>query len=282
MKPDFYPAQPPEQPLAYRVAGTGPRPVLLVHGWVSSGRMWADVMAALAPHFRCYAPDLPGCGDSPLPPDLTPTLADYRAALRAFCAAQDIQPYAVIGHSLGALIALSLALEEPPTSMTRLVLLSPPVSGRLGMRLDRLLKTAPGAWLFQHSRHLWPVLARLGMPTVFAPNPHHLQHKIGATRRKAQDAQRADWAGTVGGALAVVDTDYRPRLAEVRVPTLVVVGERDLTLLPEDGILAAGHIPGARLVLLPDVAHQVTDEAPEEVQHLLLEFLRPPKEAPYV
>lgn len=272
--PAFHPAQPPAQPLAWRVAGEGPRDVLLLHGWISSGRLWEEAMRGLAPHFRCYAPDLPGCGDSPLPADRPPTLADYRRAVLAFCAAQGIRPYAVIGHSLGALITLSLALEAPD-SLARMVLLAPPVSGRLGLRLDLLLKAPPVARVFRHSRPWWKGLALLGIPTVFAPSVRHLDHKLEATRRKAEDAARAAWAGTVGGAQAVIATDYRPRLGEVRQPTLIVVGDRDLTIPPEDGALAAMRIPRARLVRLPDVAHQISDEAPERLERLLLDFLLP-------
>ncbi|MBN2469642.1 MAG: alpha/beta hydrolase [Anaerolineae bacterium] len=277
--PDFHPARPPAQPLAYRTAGSGPRDILLLHGWISSSRMWADVMRGLAPHFRCFAPDLPGCGDSLLVDDIPPTLADYRRAVLDFCAAQDIRPYATIGHSLGALVTLSLALEAPE-SMQRMVLLAPPVSGRLRMRLDILLRGEPGAWIFRHSRPWWKGLAWLGIPTVFAPTIRNLDHKLEATRRKAEDASRAEWAGTVGGARAVVTTDYRARLGEVRQPTLIVVGERDLTVPPEDGILAAGRIPHARLVRMPDVAHQVSDEAPEEIDRLLADFLLETEEEP--
>ncbi len=275
--PEFFPATPPAQPLAYRAAGQGARDVLLLHGWVSSGRLWTDVMHTLAPHFRCFAPDLPGSGDSRLLSAEPPTLADYRRAVLGFCAAQGIRPYAMIGHSLGALITLSLALEAPD-SMARMVLLAPPVSGRLGLRLDILLKAPPVARVFRHSRPWWKGLALLGIPTVFAPTLHNLEHKLEATRRKAEDAARAEWPGTVGGAQAVVATDYRPRLGEVRQPTLIVVGDRDLTIPPEDGALAAMRIPRARLVRLPDVAHQISDEAPETLNRLLLDFLLPVKE----
>ena len=93
--------------LAYRVAGPPPEAgivpdVLLLHGWVSSSRMWRATLAALGGHFRCWAPDLPGCGDSPLQAETyTADLAADRAAVLAFCAALDIHPYAILGHSLG-------------------------------------------------------------------------------------------------------------------------------------------------------------------------------------
>jgi pimeloyl-ACP methyl ester carboxylesterase len=261
-------------PAICRVQGSGPD-VLLLHGWISSGRMWEGVMTALESRFRCWAPDLPGFGDAPLPAahqDSEMTLADYRAHVVALCDALDIQPYAVIGHSMGALLALSLALEAPAL-VPRLGLLAPPVTGRLHFNLNTLLDTDFGAELVARAQHIWPLPAWMLGPSVFAPAPHHLSTKARAVIRKAEDARKAAWAATTGGLRAVLKTNYGDRLRDVQQPTLVVVGAFDLTIPPSEGELAAERIPQARLVRLPFVAHQLTDEAPEDVNQLLLEFL---------
>ncbi|MBN2471545.1 MAG: alpha/beta hydrolase, partial [Anaerolineae bacterium] len=133
-------AREPVSSLVYHVCGAGPD-VLLLHGWLGSGRMWHGVMRALSPYFRSWAPDLPGFGASPLPEDAEPSsLADYQHSVRTFCDALSVRPYALVGHSMGALLALSLAVEHPEL-MDRLVLLSPPVRGRIGLRLDVPLRT---------------------------------------------------------------------------------------------------------------------------------------------
>ncbi|MGC4061768.1 MAG: alpha/beta fold hydrolase [Aquabacterium sp.] len=49
--------------IAYRKVGSG-APLLLVHGYPLSGLTWRHVVPALAPHFTCYIPDLPGAGDT--------------------------------------------------------------------------------------------------------------------------------------------------------------------------------------------------------------------------
>ncbi|GAB4576387.1 MAG: hypothetical protein Kow0077_32520 [Anaerolineae bacterium] len=278
--PRLHPVAPPDVPLAYRTAGTGQKDVLLVHGWVSSSRMWAGLMHTLAPHFRCWAPDLPGHGDSPLPPGQIPTLADFRGAVRNFCRSLAIRPYAIIGHSLGALITLAMALEMPEATEMRLGLLSPPVTGRLGMRIDALLRTRTGAALFRRSRRLWPLLMPAGLPTVFAPTPTHLWDKLRAEQRKLQDARRAQWGAVVGGALAAARNDLSPHLPRIQQPALVIVGTLDLTIPRSEAELAASRLPNARLVRLPGVGHQVTDEAPEIVYPLLLDFLLKPEESP--
>src|SRR5689334_12635198 len=95
---------------SYRVSGSGPD-VLLIHGFVSSGRMWEALICELAPHYRLWALDLIGFGDS-RHSDLTRVLTvhDQAEFIAAFCAAVGIRPYAVIGHSMGGAITLNLAL----------------------------------------------------------------------------------------------------------------------------------------------------------------------------
>lgn len=262
--------------LAYRTAGTGPD-VLLLHGWVSSSRMWRATLTVLGEHFRCWAPDLPGCGDSPLPtPESTPTLADDRAAVAAFCAALDLRPYAIIGHSLGGLLALSLAIEsqhggEQPGCCERLILLAPPVSGRLALGLDVILKTPAGWKLFGLWRAGRRLLASLFMPSVFGFKPRYWFSA--PLRRKIEDAARAAWPAAQGGLAAVLATDYTPRLGEVRTATLILAGTRDVTVPPAEAARAAAGIPSARLVRLPGVAHQIVDEAPQIAHRHMLDFL---------
>ena len=256
--------------LVYRVYGQGPD-VLLLHGWVSSGRMWQGVMEALGSHFTLWAPDLPGFGDSPLA-DRTrvPQLDDYVEQIAAFCEALNVQPVAVIGHSLGALLALLLAIEAPDL-MQRLVLLAPLVTGRLGLNMDRVLSSPPGRAALQAMRGLWRVPVLMWGASVFGFRPRRVISK--AAWRKVQDIQKAPWSSTYGGVKAVLEHDVSVRLGEIRVPTLVIVGEDDLTIPPSEGRLAAALISEARLEVLPDVAHQLTDEAPDIVNQLMFEFL---------
>lgn len=67
--------------------------------------------------------------------------------------------------------------------------------------------------------------------------------------------------------------DFRPRLPEIRCPTLVVCGENDGVTPPECSRELAQAIPGARLALLPDCGHMLTMERPEAVNALLQEWL---------
>jgi pimeloyl-ACP methyl ester carboxylesterase len=252
----------------YYSAGQGTRDVLFLHGWASSGRMWLRTMWALRHDYRMWAIDLPGFGSSDAP-DVdwysTGRFADHAAA---FCQAQAIRPYAVVGHSMGGRVALDLARRCPHLA-GRLVAVSPTITGRLGFFLDLLLAGGVGRMMIDASRHVWP-LAMAGTMTQYWA-PHYLGSE--GVRRTTSDLQRASWAALVGSLQAMVEHDYSPHLDAITRPTLLLCGTRDITVPPDDSRLAAERLPNARLVMLDGVHHQLTDEAPAAFLAALRSFL---------
>src|SRR3712207_2906196 len=102
-------------PIRYLVAGTGP-PLVLLHGAGDNALDWRWVMPALAATHRVYAPDLPGSPESARPTaDYSP--AFFERFVASFLGALGIARAAMVGNSLGGLIALRLALSEPARVM---------------------------------------------------------------------------------------------------------------------------------------------------------------------
>lgn len=97
--------------LAAIEAGTGPG-ILLLHGVGLRAEAWNRQIDALSPHYRIVAPDMPGHGQSPSP-SREFTLADYTNAAAATAAARMDEPIMVAGHSMGAMIALDMAMRYP-------------------------------------------------------------------------------------------------------------------------------------------------------------------------
>src|SRR5512144_1896849 len=117
--------------IAYRVIGSGPD-VLLIHGWVSSGRMWEPLMPQLAESHRVWAVDLIGFGDSRTSAPPRPlTVDDQVNMLAAFCKTVGLHPQATAGHSMGGAVTIKLALDYPDLFDT-MVLVCPVVVGKLG------------------------------------------------------------------------------------------------------------------------------------------------------
>src|SRR5919202_3017885 len=109
--------------IRYGVIGGGP-PVVLVHGWLSSSRIWERLVDRLARRFTVYTLDLSGFGDSDKP------LSGYgirygSRLLYSFCAHFGLTRTAVVGHDVGGAIAVKLAADHPDV-VGRLVLVATP------------------------------------------------------------------------------------------------------------------------------------------------------------
>ncbi len=257
--------------LDYSVRGAGPD-VLMIHGWASSQRMWERPMKMLAAAgMRVWALDLPGHGQSQAPhPESWFTIPNLAASVQAFARHAGIQTAAVVAHSMGGAVALELA-HQCPHLVRALVLAPPAVSGRIGFSLHVLFDSPLGTRLLQLSqRH--NALARLGELSTFGLS--WLRGGLGAAlRRDAEDLARTSPQAVAGCLRAVINFDFTDRLAAIRAPTLVIVGLRDTTLPPSEGLLAAANIPGAQLVRMRGVAHHPMDERSEEFDRLVLAFL---------
>jgi pimeloyl-ACP methyl ester carboxylesterase len=108
-----------------RVVEPEAKPMLLLHGLGVAGAVWQSFARRLLPDFAAVAPDLRGHGKSDAPPQgYEPH--DYAADLAKMISEQRLAPLPVVGHSLGALVALTLA-DQSPELVSWLVLLDPPL-----------------------------------------------------------------------------------------------------------------------------------------------------------
>jgi pimeloyl-ACP methyl ester carboxylesterase len=144
--------------IRYLTAGEGP-PLLLLHALGESALDWRWILSDLTRTHRVYAPDLPGFGDSAKPAaDYSPAFFERFAA--AFLDALEVERTAVIGNSLGGLIALRLALSES-SRISALALID---SAGLGREVSPALK--------------WPALPGYGEAAIaLSKTP------LGATQR---------------------------------------------------------------------------------------------------
>jgi len=107
---------------------------LLIHGWSSSSYAMSPLLPLLSQRFNCLAVDLPGYGQSPPLPERT-TIAAYADILAKLIEEVSDGPVVMIGHSMGGMISMTLALRYP-VLVERMVLLCPTISGRLSTRIN--------------------------------------------------------------------------------------------------------------------------------------------------
>ncbi len=109
-----------------RDEGEGPVAVFL-HGIAASSVTWTFVVPMLADRYRCICVDLLGFGESPMPEDAEYTLKEHvDAVARTIDALKLREPFVLVGHSMGSLIATRYAARNPKR-VKRLVLASPPI-----------------------------------------------------------------------------------------------------------------------------------------------------------
>lgn len=257
--------------VSVRVITGGPPsavPVVLVHGWGIHSYLWRRTMVSLAnAGYRVHAFDLPGHGLSDRP--LTPgsyTLERLTSHLAATFDALGIHRAHVIAQSMGGRIALQFAHDNAGRVAT-LSLLGSVGFGEVpkAVRLASLVP-APSPKLVRR----WMI--ELGETFVYG-------------KRARVDASFIDayWAPTqfpdflAAARQSLIEFDWNPVTAEflsgVTMPVLVVFGTRDRTVRPVHAETLVPALPDARLHWVHDAGHVANEEAHEEVNPLLLEFI---------
>jgi 3-oxoadipate enol-lactonase len=252
--------------LFYEAAGAG-HPLLLLHAGVADSRMWDDQWAVFAQHYRVIRCDLPGFGQSSVP-DRPFALHEMVAGLLGRLGVERAH---VVGVSFGGRVALDFVLTHPE-KVARLVLVCPSVGGeepseevqRFGEEEEALFGRGDLAAATDLNVRMW------------VDGPHRTPDQVDPTVRERVRVMQHH-AFTVpepeGAALIRLDPPAIGRLADVRLPTLIVVGALDIEeKLAMAGRLAA-EIPVARQVVIPSAAHMVTMERPAEFNQAVLDFL---------
>jgi pimeloyl-ACP methyl ester carboxylesterase len=250
--------------IAYERAGTGP-PLVLLHGYVGDGpTLWRRQLDELCDQYTVVAWDAPGAGGSADPPEAF-GMAGYADCLAGFIQQLGLERPHVAGLSFGGALALALYGRHPAIPAT--LILASAYAGWSGslpaevaeQRLDQALRLS----------ELSPEdLVGTLLPTMVSE----------ATPPETVAASRASMLGfhPVGlRAMARASAEnLRGVLPQVKVPTLLVYGDRDVRApLPVAEDLQAA-IPGSTLHVLPGVGHACNMEAPEEFNRVVRAFLR--------
>jgi pimeloyl-ACP methyl ester carboxylesterase len=249
-------------------AGAG-EPLVLLHGIGSHWQMWEPVLPMLTARHDVFAVDLPGFGDSPMPPPGTPPGIDSLCELvLEFLAEEGIERPHVAGNSLGGMITLELARRgqartacalSPAGFLTAAETLL--VRGTLWstVRLTRAL--AP----YADAVSARPRQRKLLM-NLFMAHPERLPRAEAAASVRAMAG--APWFDDTLPAIAPWARDPAPDPA---VPVTIGWGEKDRLLFPRQGRRALEAIPTAKLVPLTDCGHLPTFDDPQQVADLMLE-----------
>lgn len=226
----------------YQVIGSG-EPVILVHGLAASSLWWRRNIPALARHYRVYILDLPGFGSMRAKANAI-TLAEATEWLQTWMQHVHIQRAHFIGHSMGGLICIRFAARYPE-QVASLVLVAPSV-------------------LFHQTSIRANILPMLAFLTHLSPAFFPIV---------CYDFLRAGPRTTLRFARELLSMNVRQDMQRLRVPTLLIWGEKD-TLVPSIFAPLAQHlIHESRLVLLRNAGHACMFEQSRSFNAAVLSFL---------
>ena len=271
--------------LHYVEAGKGPL-VVLLHGFPQSHHMWRHQIPALAEAgFRVVAPDMRGYNLSDKPEGIEP----YRVGTLARDVERLIverggEKASVVGHDWGGIVAW-LAAMRYPERVEKLAILNVPHPARFsdGLTMPKQLLKSSYMFFFQIP---WLPKKALSANDFAVLRAGFRRNPVRPGAIPEEDAERYVEALSRPGALTATINYYRALLRnpsemrallrKIEAPTLVIWGEKDVFLsqeLADPGLL---WVPDLRVERFPNASHFVAEDRPDEVNALLLDFLRRP------
>jgi pimeloyl-ACP methyl ester carboxylesterase len=236
--------------------GSGPA-LLLLHGWGASKELMTPVSERLH-GYRIVAPDLPGFGATPPPPQAW-GVDEYAEWVIALLDRLGIERTHIVAHSNGGRVAIALAVAHP---------------GRVG-RL--VLSDSAGIRPRHGLGYRWRVgtfkLLRAASEWMWLPRGVRDLARRRAALRGSVDYRAA--SGTLRASMVrLVNADLRPQLARLPASTLLIWGERDLDTPLSDARLMERLIPDAGLVVFDGCGHFAYAEEPDRFCRIVDVFLR--------
>lgn len=249
-------------------SGSGPA-VVFIHGIGASAYSWRQQLGpVVAAGYRVVAIDLPGFGYSDKPRAGYHN-ADFVRVVTALLDTLRIDPVILVGHSMGGEVAAELALANA-SRVQGLVLV-----GAAGMGTR-----APAALRFAR----WPIVGWFVTPFAGRDMVARQLRSTYADPSLVSDAQIDQYYAPLRerGAVGAFRRTLRrfrfdtlgPHLRRIQAPTLLVWGATDVWIPVALGRRMALELPSGALVVIPDAGHNVMEERPDEVNRVLLDYLR--------
>ena len=261
--------------LHYLTAGHG-EPLILLHGYAETSRMWRPVIPVFAEKFTVIAPDLPGIGESEIPKDGL-TMKGSAVRIHELAKALGVSKVRVVGHDIGLMVAYAYAAMYP-SEVEKLVLMDAFLPGVEGWEP---VYNNPAIWHFRFYGPTPEALVKGRERTYFERFWNDFaadkNHSIPEADRQAYTAAYAA-PGRMHAGFSYFETfpqtakDFA-ELSKTRLtmPLLSIGGEKSLG----DALAAQAKLVGTNVntVVLKDAGHWILEEKPRETTDALRKFL---------
>lgn len=252
--------------LYYEMAGDG-QALVLLHGGLLDCRMWNDQFEVFVRRYQVIRYDARGYGRSNLPDAPYKHADDLHGLLRAL----GVERAALVGLSLGGMIAVDFTLEHPEMVSALIPVAAvpsgyQPTGGEVIVQRSREMRDAV---LGGDREQAIDIFMELWVDGPFAPAAPDVRRRARAIMADHSFANFAPTAPQQRWA----DPPAVERLANIQAPTLVIVGDRDQPPLVRGADALAAGIAGARKLAIDSAAHLVNMEQPEAFNQAVLGFL---------
>ncbi|HRF28362.1 MAG TPA: alpha/beta hydrolase [Candidatus Saccharibacteria bacterium] len=231
--------------------------VVLLHGWGTSKENLQDLQHFLAKDFRVIVPDLPGFGESALPPKDW-SVGNYVSFIQSFLETLDVhQVHAIVGHSFGGRVCIKGAGSHT-FSPSKIVLI-----GSAGIRHSTSLRNRAVV-----------ATAKTGKTILRLPL---LRKHYDTARAKLHQQTGSDDYASAGEMqqvfLNTIQEDLQEVAANIKADTLLIWGSEDQAAPLADARRFNQLIEGSRLKIIQGAGHFVHNDNPQKVQKWVAEFL---------
>ena len=237
----------------YLQAGEG-KPLIILHGWGSCSERWTkEVEIISAKGFKVIVPDLPGFGASDKLAGPW-RINDYIRWLESFTKELGIETFYLLGHSFGGALAVKMAVKYPQR-VKKLFLVSAAIIREKTAKKDVAKKVSKVVKIFK-----------------FMPFYKFFRKAV-----YKFIIRKSDYVYTEGVMketyLNVISDDVSFNLGFIRVPTIIIWGDKDQSTPVEDAYTAKEKIKNSKLVIVPGATHLIHKEMPEVLSDKILENL---------
>jgi pimeloyl-ACP methyl ester carboxylesterase len=245
----------------YDRVNNGRRELVLVHGFLGGTGYWKPLFPGLKDHFGLIAVDLPGfAGSAAIPaPD---SIAGLSQALLELMDSLDVERFSLLGFSMGGMVAMQTALDHRDR-LENLILYGTAASGTLPNRFE--------SWdtsIARMQEQGVEATADRTVSTWFVDGERHPYYS--ACREACRGASQESCIKLMR---AIQRWSAIERLNEIKIPTLLIVGDKDRSTKPSESIAIWERIPGSQLCILPNGAHGVHMEKPNLFSRIIVDFL---------
>ncbi len=235
----------------YETHGRG-RPVLFLHGWLGSWQLWRSTIEEIGKEFKTYSIDFWGFGDSRAGGENNRNLDVFRVdsfveMVNQFMDKLGIPKAAIIGHSMGGTVSLSMAIKYPE-KVVKTACVGSPIDGASLNLLLKLSGIPAFAFLVWRS----PALLRLFLRAYsyfMASDGRRMAKMITSDVSKTSMESFFQSIGTLR------NTNLTPDLGKITMPTLGIYGKRDIIVRPQQRHVLQAGVPHAKIIYYENAGH---------------------------